>query len=851
MQTTALHDRRWRRLLTLGLVTTVGSTLALGDDPVAPAPETKPTARPTLYKDGRVIPEGSNVVYEQDSYPRRPARLGGLKVSKHNGQVAIAFQLDRSDDVRVQIVNQDGKTIRHLAHGVLGARAPRPFQVGRLSQRIVWDGRDDDGNPVPVDSCRVRVEVGLTPVFDRFVGYDPKTIGLYVTGIETDHKGRVYVASASHFGQGTVKRFDRDGNYLETVFPPNPASLQTLGKTAIETFDWDDVDGAPVPQRVGLHISYVVGGPWQPWYPHPKARDIGQLSYWSNFPLRICQQKGRAYLVGDNPSWAPSRTKRPLPFLFYPVPSLDPCWMLERMRCYSQAWAIDRQGHGYWTRGGCLYKFHLETGKLAADFTHDVSQKRQKRSAVLGSRRVADATHLGPVKDLAVDDLGNILMLNAQKEGVQVYKPSGELAEPLSAVAVGDRKFTLKSVYGIRSVPGALYLLADVAEIDGRRVLLKLSGSALKPRGIWHVALGPLSRHVAADTTQQPAVVWVGNGSGLATFTRIVDQGPTVGEVHHLQGLRGRTFAAPHALGLDGLGRLYVYDKAFERIVRTSDDGSGWVELDNGRGAVQSMSVNRKEGLVFVGRPNGIYRYDLDLANEKRVGASNQRLGGTDAEGNFYVTVHGARHATNNRVDKYNRDGKLKQAGYCALNLGGTPAVDQDGSVYVIDSAAIPFAAMHDAHGGYRRSGEEFSAGWRTTFLVRFARGGGKRNGEGELWAHLGVSPVTGSCTCWEAIAVTLDESGRVFVTDRDRFHIKVLDKAGNLVARIGQWGNTDSRTRAGDPVIAFGVPLSPVANDACLYAADGHLFRVVKVRLGYRQVEEAAIGPGASKSGG
>ena len=171
--------------------------------------------------------------------------------------------------------------------------------------------------------------------------------------------------------------------------------------------------------------------------------------------------------------------------------------------------------------------------------------------------------------------------------------------------------------------------------------------------------------------------------------------------------------------------------------------------------------------------------------------------------------------------------------------------MDKNGSLYVMDTAAIPFAAMHDAQGGYSRGGEEFNAGWRTSFLVRFASGGGKRGSTGELWAHLGVSSVPGHCTCWDSIYVTLDEAGRIFATDRDRFHIKVLDKAGNLVTRIGGWGNTDGQApgrRSSPAAVGFSAPQSPVAGNGALYVADTHLFRVAKIRLGYRQAKEAVI---------
>jgi len=803
--------------------------------------------RVTLLKDGRAITQGNNVILEEDSYPRKPAKLiDGPTVSANKDRVTIGFRLDRPDDVSVRIIDDLGKTIRHLAHGVLGPNAPEPFQKDRLVQRIVWDGRDDDGNRVPSESCRARVEVGLAPTFERFVGHNPRMIGLYVTGIETDHKGRVYVASANHFGQGTVKRFDAGGAYLETVFPPNPTSLHALGEKAEEVFDWDFVDGKRIPHRAGIHISYVVGGPWRPWYSHPKAGDIDEMSYWQNFPLRISRD-GQAYLVGDNPGWAPSRVKRSLPFVLYRVPSLDPCWMLERLRFYSQAWTLDRHGYGYWARGGRLYKFELETGELATDFSHNGQTQYKVKRPVIGSTQVErKGTHLGPVKDLAVDDAGNILMVNVQREGVQVYRPNGQSGQPLSALSVGGRQLTLESVHGIRSVPNAVYILAEVAGGDDKRMLLKMSGNVLNAKGIWFTEVGPMSRHIAVDGTHRPARVWVGNGNGLATVSRIVDRGDAPGEVRHYGGLTRRTFAAPSALALDAGGKLYVYDKAFKRVIRTNDDGSEWTELSNDVGDVQSMLIDRKRDLVYVDTGKGVFRCDLGFENKRFLGPPSLRLGGVDGEGNFYAAVAGGRQDRTSRVAKYGSNGQVKEREHCTLHLGGSLAVDKEGSLYVMDTAAIPFAAMHDAQGGYSRGGEEFSAGWRTSYLVRFASGGGERGGTGERWTHLGVSSVPGHCTCWDSIYVTLDEAGRIFATDRDRFHVKVLDKAGNLVARIGAWGNTDSpasaRGASSPSAIGFSAPQSPVAGNGTLYIADTHLFRVSKIRLGYRQTKEAVI---------
>jgi hypothetical protein len=172
-------------------------------------------------------------------------------------------------------------------------------------------------------------------------------------------------------------------------------------------------------------------------------------------------------------------------------------------------------------------------------------------------------------------------------------------------------------------------------------------------------------------------------------------------------------------------------------------------------------------------------------------------------------------------------------------------AVDREGSVYAMDSAQMNHASNHDAR-TYLRGTEQVRAGSKTNYLVRFAPGGGARNGDGELWCHLGVSPVQGGCgRCWDQIFVTLDDHQRIYAADRDNFHMKVFDRAGNLVARIGAWGSHDHlgpASRFPTPEIGVSVPCNLAATDDFLYFTDRELARVVKVRLEYRQTKEAAI---------
>ena len=92
---------------------------------------------------------------------------------------------------------------------------------------------------------------------------------------------------------------------------------------------------------------------------------------------------------------------------------------------------------------------------------------------------------------------------------------------------------------------------------------------------------------------------------------------------------------------------------------------------------------------------------------------------------------------------------------------------------------------------------------------------------------------------------MTLDDHRRIYAADRDHFHVKVFDKAGNLVARIGAWGSHDHlgpASRFPTPEIGISVPCNLAATDEFLYFTDRELARVVKVRLEYRQTREAAL---------
>ena len=64
---------------------------------------------------------------------------------------------------------------------------------------------------------------------------------------------------------------------------------------------------------------------------------------------------------------------------------------------------------------------------------------------------------------------------------------------------------------------------------------------------------------------------------------------------------------------------------------------------------------------------------------------------------------------------------------------------------------------------------------------------------EGQEWIYPGVGRTQWGmdCSCWNS-RITLDYFARSFAAEYDRFSVAVLDTNGNLITRIGRYGNVD-----------------------------------------------------------
>jgi len=121
-------------------------------------------------------------------------------------------------------------------------------------------------------------------------------------------------------------------------------------------------------------------------------------------------------------------------------------------------------------------------------------------------------------------------------------------------------------------------------------------------------------------------------------------------------------------------------------------------------------------------------------------------------------------------------------------------------------------------------------------------------------WMYGGVGLSNMACICWNA-RPALDLFARSFAPELNHFSVAVLDTAGNLILRVGRYGNVDD----GKPLVAEGGPPStrPIGGDEValsfgaylathtdrrLFIADAGNSRIVSVKLGYHAEEKIRL---------
>ncbi len=218
-------------------------------------------------------------------------------------------------------------------------------------------------------------------------------------------------------------------------------------------------------------------------------------------------------------------------------------------------------------------------------------------------------------RDIAVDRAGNIFVADATS--VKVYAADGKFLRAIDRFMLAGKEQPLGRPFGVRASAAALYVVARLDGAAGAQLVKIRLGAEAESAALWRQPLDGQAKLVAVDESASPPIVWVGNGGGLATLTRIVDQGDRPAPPKHLGGLRKGILPGPQALALDGGADFRPgLQWGSDRPTTTVSSGSRPRKADK-----LYACVDKKRGLcsVSTARVDAICRrYDLDRRNPCR-----------------------------------------------------------------------------------------------------------------------------------------------------------------------------------------------------------------------------------------
>jgi hypothetical protein len=184
------------------------------------------------------------------------------KVTRDGDTTTITFATTADCDATVAIEDASGTVVRHLASGVLGANAPKPFQKGTRRQTLIWNGKNDQGRYVDdIDAHTVRVSLGLRARLAKTLFWSPhrrtrapRYMGNYLVVRPT--KEGIYAYDGGNCLH--VRLFDHDGKYVRTVYPPPAGKLDAFNGLKWHTFPQD---GKKLPLKWGLpQYTFLTSG---------------------------------------------------------------------------------------------------------------------------------------------------------------------------------------------------------------------------------------------------------------------------------------------------------------------------------------------------------------------------------------------------------------------------------------------------------------------------------------------------------------------------------------------------------------------------------------------------------------
>ncbi len=467
--------------------------------------------------------------------------------------VRIEFALSAPTDVEVAILDAQGKAVRHLASGMLGANAPTPLISDSLRPSLFWNRQDDEGKPV-TDAVKVRVRAGMTAALDRFISQPGSRFGP-VTALGVGKNGEVYVLSnGGHKGE-YLYVLDREGKYLRTILP-SPANLAPDELKGIERIKLPDGRHIPIVyQANAMHLApFLSGMRHQQLVVTPQ----GWLIFASGGNDYSDQAVPRHVLVLKPDGSTPAEVG-------FVGPSLGPHWRYS-IGLRPQQLAVSPDGKTIYMVGlGKTWKEKTEGAHAVGRLTWSSSGPPQ---AFIGDPDVPgdDASHLNDPVSLATDPRGNIYVVDAGNKRIVVFDAEGK---PLGQTKVPQRPRQLC----IHPRTGALYVLTQPAGTRWGPFAVIKYDRAIDGREVTSLTMSGRNPVLALDADAMPPKLWLGNDPGWAKekeLLPIIDRGDKLEVGANVQTHEPLELRSPLFLTVDAQReQLYVSD--LSRLIRLID----------------------------------------------------------------------------------------------------------------------------------------------------------------------------------------------------------------------------------------------------------------------------------------
>jgi len=512
------------------------------------------------------------------------------------GKVKISFAVSRETDVAVSVLDSRGRVIRHLAAGMLGGTAPAPLQKGTLSQELTWDGRDDGGRPAGNGPFTVRVAVGLTPVLDGMIGWNPAWLGS-VRALAVGPGGELFVFhvfGGLHPGDGSMacSVFSREGKYLREILP-YPADLPDEKVRGLKRIELDD--GKKIPFIYQAETRSLVPGAGDLQEHQAVVTRDGRVGFVGRMEYLRYSREGPLHLIvihadGSVPPDGVVRT------LIHPRAMSATLTLSPDEKTIYASDVRKSKGH-YGIPVNVIYKFGWND-KKAVPF--------------LGGKDAAGKSALNDPKGIVTDTDGNLWVADKGNNRVAVFRPDGSF--------VAELPCPRPERVAVHPKTRAIYVLG------GERINTLWKYASLKnPAPVARATL-PCFRHrgyrvvMVLDAGADPPVLWFASGKGYyAHFTllRVKDRGEAFGKPVDVAKLNKRPCAGPvTTLTVDREGEKVYVGRGPRFDGPTGEMENVRLRIARGsyrEGAVMSIGL---DGFIYLhssGKKRGVYRFDRSL----------------------------------------------------------------------------------------------------------------------------------------------------------------------------------------------------------------------------------------------